>query len=260
MALGERSSLVALFQYHSLTLVARKSTLKQLQTRICYQFAKADLLQEALTHASATYGQPHIGDYQRLEFLGDRVLGLAIAEQLYQRFPSAPEGELAIRLNALVKKETCAAVARELDIGPHIILGDSEALAGGRRKETILADICEALLGAVYLDGGWEAGRNFVKQHWTTQVALELAKPVDKKDPKTALQEWVQGGQTKAKIPPRYALVDNSGPDHAPSFVYEVRVEGFEPERGTGSSRKAAEQAAAAALLKREGVWKADNE
>lgn len=240
--------------------MARKSTLKQLQTRICYQFANAELLQEAMTHASATYGQAHVTDYQRLEFLGDRVLGLAIAEQLYQNFPAAPEGELAIRLNALVKKETCAAVARELDLGPYIILGDSEASAGGRRKDTILADICEALLGAVYLDGGWEVARKFVWTQWATQVALELAKPVSKKDPKTALQEWVQGGQTRVKTPPRYVLVDHSGPDHAPSFIYEVRIEGLEPECGSGSSRKAAEQAAATALLKREGVWQAENE
>lgn len=259
MALARRNSLVALLQYYPLTLVARKSTHKQLQTRISYRFSNTALLQEALTHASATYGQAHIADYQRLEFLGDRVLGLAIAEQLYQNFPGAPEGELAIRLNALVKKETCAAVARELDLGPFIVLGDSEALAGGRRKDTILADICEALLGAVYLDGGWEVARQFVYAHWATQVALELAKPVGKKDPKTALQEWVQG-EGKVKVPPRYVLVENSGPDHAPSFVYEVRVEGLEPERGNGPSRKAAEQAAAAALLKREGVWNADNE
>jgi ribonuclease-3 len=235
--------------------VARQ-TLKKLQTRIGYQFGNPRLLQEALTHASAAYGQPDVADYQRLEFLGDRILGLAIAESLFRAFPEAPEGDLAVRLNGLVKKETCAAVARELDVGPFLILGESEALAGGRSKDTILADVCEALLGAIYLDGGWEAARNFVIEHWASQVAQDFNRIAVKKDPKTALQEWVQG---KAKKLPRYNLVGSTGPDHSPCFTYEVQVEGMEPVRGSGSSRKNAEQAAAAALLIRAGVWKTAN-
>ena len=231
-----------------------RQSLKPLQDRIGYRFGKPKLLTEALTHASAAYGQQHVADYERLEFLGDRVLGLAIAEHLLQTYPDAHEGDLARRLNNLVRKETCAAVAEELDLGPFLILGDSEAVAGGRRKRTILADVCEALLGAIYLDGGWEPARQFVAAHWAARIAGTAAVPVDAK---TALQEWVQGqGRTKL---PRYVLAGNTGPDHAPSFVYEVHVDGLEPERGTGPSRRAAEQAAAAALLVREGVWKTAN-
>jgi ribonuclease-3 len=196
-----------------------------------------------------------MADFERLEFLGDRVLGLAIAEHLLQAFPADAEGDLARRFNGLVRKETCAAVAEELDLGPYIHLGDSEAMAGGRRKRTILADACEALLGAVYLDGGWEPVKRLIIEHWSSRLAKVVNVPVDAK---TALQEWVQG-QAKTKLP-RYVLVSNSGPDHAPEFVYEVQVTGYEPARGTGRSRRTAEQAAAAALLRREGVWKASNE
>ena len=234
--------------------MSRRSNIKELQTHIGHQFANTALLYEALTHSSAVYGQQNAVNYERLEFLGDRVLGLSMAEHLFQLIPSAAEGELAVRFNRLVRKETCAAVAKEMNLGPHIILGESEAMAGGRRKDTILADACEALLGAIYLDGGWEAAKAFVITHWAAQIRHELTRPVGEKDPKTALQEWVQG-RGGAKLP-RYVLVDNSGPDHAPIFVYEVRIEGLEPEKGTGPSRKVAEQAAAAALLRREGVWK----
>jgi len=194
-------------------------------------------------------------DYERLEFLGDRVLGLAIAEYLLQAFPAASEGDLARRFNGLVRKETCAAVAAELDLGPYIHLGDSEAMAGGRRKRTILADACEALLGAAYLDGGWDPAKQLIIEHWSSRLAKVITVPVDAK---TALQEWVQG-QANTKLP-RYVLVSNSGPDHAPEFVYEVQVTGCGPAQGTGPSRRAAEQAAAAALLTREGVWKGSNE
>lgn len=232
--------------------MTRRPDLKLLQKRIGYQFGSLNLLNEALTHASAAYGQPDVADYERLEFLGDRVLGLAIAELLLMQFPAAQEGELARRFNGLVRKETCASVAEELDLGPFIYLGDSEAMAGGRRKRTILADTCEALLGAIYMDGGWEPVKRVVTAHWSSRIAEVVAVPVDAK---TALQEWVQG-QGRLKLP-RYVLVSNSGPDHAPSFVYEVQVEGQAPERGTGPSRRAAEQAAATALLVREGVWKA---
>jgi ribonuclease-3 len=238
--------------------VSRSPNLKDFQTYIGYQFANVALLSEPLTHSSAAYGQQDIANYERLEFLGDRVLGLAISEHLYQTLPCAVEGELAVRFNRLVRKETCAAVAQTIDVGPYIILGESEATAGGRRKNTILADVCEALLGAIFLDGGWNAVKPFILEQWTDQVRQELARPVGEKDPKTALQEWVQGSGG-AKLP-RYVLTATSGPDHAPSFTYEVRVEGLPPESGTGSSRKIAEQAAAAALLQREGVWKTETD
>jgi ribonuclease-3 len=224
--------------------------LKRLEERIGYRFRNRLLLHEALTHASALNGQKGLANYERLEFLGDRVLGLAMAEHLYQAYPQAPEGELARRFNCLVRKETCAEVAEELELGPFIKLGDSEALAGGRRKRTILGDACEALLAAVYLDGGWEPVKEVVATFWARRAAEIAAIPLDAK---TTLQEWVQGrGETKL---PRYLKVASSGPDHAPLFVYEVRVEGLEPARGKGASRRAAEQAAAAAMLLREGVW-----
>jgi ribonuclease III len=233
--------------------VAGRATLDRLQERIGYTFRNKMMLHEALTHASAAQGQKGHANYERLEFLGDRVLGLAVAEYLYETFPTAPEGDLARRFNNLVKKESCAQVAEELELGPLIKLGDSEAVGGGRRKPTILADCCEALLGAIYLDGGWEPVKTVITTFWSPRAAEAITVPVDAK---TALQEWVQGsGETRL---PRYIKVAACGPDHAPSFVYEVRVEGLEPSRGQGSSRRAAEQAAAAAMLIREGVWDAD--
>jgi ribonuclease-3 len=235
--------------------VARKGDLRQLQERIGYRFRNIHHLHVALTHASANFGKPGAPDYERLEFLGDRVLGLAIAQHLYNAFPDAPEGELARRFNSLVRKEACAEVAEELGLGVYIILGDSEALAGGRRKSTILADICEAILGAVYVDGGWEPAEALIGRCWYARAAELAAAPVDAK---TALQEWVQGSSACAL--PRYGLIENRGSDHEPSFVYEVRVEGLEPARGVGRSRRAAEQAAALALLRREGVWKNDDD
>jgi ribonuclease III len=230
--------------------VASRPDLKELQERIGYQFRNTLLLHEALTHSSAAYGQKGVANYERLEFLGDRVLGLAMAEHLFQVYPEAAEGDLARRFNSLVRKETCAEVAEEFELGPYIKLGDSEAMAGGRRKRTILGDACEAVLGAIYLDGGWEPVKQVVTSFWARRAADLASIPLDAK---TALQEWVQGrGEVKL---PRYLKVAASGPDHQPVFVYEVRVEGLEPARGKGSSRRSAEQAAAAAMLVREGVW-----
>ena len=231
--------------------MASRPNLDTLQERICYRFKNMMLLHEALTHASAAHGQKGFPNYERLEFLGDRVLGLAMAEHLFQGFPDAAEGELARRFNGLVRKETCAEVADELELGPYIKLGDSEALAGGRRKRTILADSCEALLGAIYLDGGWEPVKAVVARFWASRAAEVALTPLDAK---TALQEWVQGRGGETKLP-RYLKIAASGPDHAPVFVYEVRIDGFEAARGKGASRRAAEQAAASAMLVREGVW-----
>jgi len=235
--------------------VARRKDVGELQERIGYRFRDTKLLHLALTHASANFGKPGAPDYERLEFLGDRVLGLAIAQHLFEAFPEAPEGELARRYNCLVRKETCVEIAEELGLGAHIILADSEALAGGRRKGTILADVCEAVLGAIHVDGGWEPVRALIERYWHPRARDLAAAPVDAK---TALQEWVQRAGTS--LLPRYALIENRGSDHAPSFIYEVRVDGLEPERGAGSSRRAAEQAAATALLLREGMWKSGND
>lgn len=230
--------------------MASRPDLKKLQERIGYKFRDKLILHEALTHTSVAHGQKGHADYERLEFLGDRVLGLAIAEHLFHAFPNAPEGDLARRFNSLVRKDSCADAAEEIGLGPYIKLGDSEALAGGRRKRTILADACEALLGAIYVDGGWEPVKKVIETYWAPRVAEIAAVPVDAK---TALQEWVQGRGDK-KLP-RYVKIASTGPDHAPSFIYEVRVEGLEPARGKGASRRMAEQAAAAEMLVREGVW-----
>jgi ribonuclease-3 len=230
--------------------VSSRPDLKKLQDRIGYKFRDRSILYEALTHASVAHGQKGFANYERLEFLGDRVLGLAIAEHLYQAFPEAPEGDLARRFNCLVQKGTCAKVAEDIGLGTYIQLGESEALAGGRRKETILADACEALLGAVYVDGGWQPVKDIIEAHWAPHLAEVTAVPVDAK---TTLQEWVQSrGEKKL---PRYVKVASTGPDHAPLFVYEVRVDGLEAARGKGSSRRTAEQAAATEMLIREGVW-----
>jgi ribonuclease-3 len=248
VALADRNSLVAFLRIDRLKAVARRPDLKKLQERIGYQFRDKMLLSEALTHSSAAQGQKGLADYERLEFLGDRVLGLAIAEYLFDNCPDAP-GELAGRFNNLVNKTVCAAVAEELDLGPYIKLSDSEALAGGRKKPTILADTCEALLAAIYRDGGWDAVKAVIINFWASRADEAADVPPDAK---TALQEWVQGRGNK-KLP-RYVKISRSGPDHAPLFVYEVRVESFEAARGEGPSRRVAEQAAAAALLLREGV------
>lgn len=233
--------------------MARKGDVKQLQERIGYRFRDIGLLHLALTHASANFGRPGAPDYDRLEFLGDRVLGLAIAEHLFHVFPQEQEGDLARRYNRLVRKEACAEVAEELALGDYMILGDNEAMAGGRRKSTILADMCEAILGAVYLDGGWDEARGLVGRFWHKKVIERAAAPVDAK---TALQEWVQ--RSGASGLPRYVLMENRGSDHEPCFVYQVQVTGLAPAEGIGRSRRAAEQAAATALLLREGVWKDD--
>jgi ribonuclease-3 len=208
------------------------------------------VLHEALTHASAANGRKGVADYERLEFLGDRVLGLAIAEHLITTLPDAEEGRLARRYNDLVCKATCRDVANEIDLGAYLKLGESEAHAGGRKKDTILADSCEALLGAIYLDGGWKPVKTVIETFWAGRAARIVEEPVDAK---TTLQEWVQGqGNTQL---PRYVRIDASGPAHAPTFTYEVRHNAFEPGRGTGTSRRAAEQEAAAAVLFREGLW-----
>jgi ribonuclease-3 len=193
-----------------------------------------------------------MASYQRLEFLGDRVLALVISEMLIETFPRAAEGELAQRLTALVRNEACAEVARTLDLGEAIRLGGGEAQSGGRRKAAILGDACEALIGAVYLDGGLEPARRFVVQNWRDKM---LAATSILRDAKTTLQEWAQGRGLAA---PSYAIVGRSGPDHAPRFEVEVKVEGLPACRGAGSTRREAEQDAAAAALIGQGVWRAD--
>nr|WP_210340279.1 ribonuclease III [Microvirga splendida] len=215
--------------------------------KLGYRFENPALLDEALTHVSAPKADGQ--SYQRLEFLGDRVLGLAIADLLYRTFPGAPEGELSRRLAELVRRESCAEIAIAWDVGPHLKLGAGEAHSGERRNQTILADVAEAIIGAVFLDRGYEAARNLVEGAF--KPLLEAPRrPL--RDPKSALQEWAQG---RGLPPPTYAIVEQTGPDHAPKFRVVVRVKGTENEFGLGTSKRIAEQAAARSLLLREGVW-----
>jgi ribonuclease-3 len=208
---------------------------------IGHRFADRERLAEALTHPSAsTVARP---DNQRLEFLGDRVLGLIVAEALMTRFPDEAEGTLAPRLNDLVRRETLAAVAGEVGLGRHLVLGRSESLSGGRRKAAILADAMEAVIAALYLDGGIEAARRFVLTHWRERLDAAGAVPTDAK---SALQAWAQA---RGLALPEYETVGREGPDHAPRFTVEVRLETGATARGEGRSKRPAEQAAAAALL-----------
>src|SRR5580698_63756 len=212
-----------------------KAALADLEVRIGYKFRDSELAARALTHLSApaTAGQGRLDSYQRLEFLGDRVLGLAIAQMLYEAFPQASEGELSMRLAALVRRETCAEVAMEWEVGPHVVLGLGEAQAGGRKKEAILADICESLIGAVFVEAGFEAARKVIAQAWRARMdAVEEPE----RDAKTAMQEWAQA---RARPAPSYVEVDRSGPPHAPQFTIQVSLEGFAPNPVPGQSPRA---------------------
>lgn len=216
---------------------------------LSYRFEQKTHLVEALTHASATGQAQRRGDYQRLEFLGDRVLGLIVADMLVAAFPDADEGELARRFNALVRRDTCAEVARGLGLGAHVILGQSEIASGGRSKRAILADACESIIGAIYLDGGFEAARGFVERQWKPRM---LAADRPRRDAKTALQEWAQG---RGMPPPVYDIVERTGPDHAPRFKVRALISGLEPAFGEGYAKRDAEQKAAAAYLVGLGLW-----
>lgn len=223
--------------------------LTSLCERIGYRFADPSYLQRALTHSSFADGDMRKSfDNERLEFVGDRVLGLVVAELLFTEFPTSSEGQLAPRFNALVRKEACADVARELGLGAFMRMSAGEAQAGGRAKDAILGDCCEALIAAIYLDGGFEAARRFVRAFWTPKLSLVEQPP---RDAKTILQEWLQG---RGLRPPRYVLVDRTGPDHAPEFTISIEIEGLAPVQARAGSKRAAEQMAAELLLAREGI------
>ena len=208
-----------------------------------HDFRDIELLEQALTHPSAaTAARP---DNQRLEFLGDRVLGLCIAKALLEEFPDAAEGELAPRFNALVRREMLAEIAGEIGLGQHLRLGRSEAISGGRRKAAILADATEAVIAALYLDGGMEAAHGFIGKHWRKRMQGLQAAPTDAK---TRAQEWAQA---RGLAPPAYSLLSQSGPDHAPLFTVEAGLETGERARGQAGSKKLAEQEAASALLQK---------
>ncbi|ABG31007.1 ribonuclease 3 [Roseobacter denitrificans] len=215
--------------------------LKSFQKRLGHQFNQPALLAQAVTHASMSTANR--GDNQRMEFLGDRVLGLVMAEALLRLDNNATEGQLAPRFNALVRKETCADVAREIDLGAVLRLGRSEMLSGGRRKQALLGDAIEAVIAAVYQDAGFDAARALILRLWGDRVH-EVEE--DARDPKTALQEWAQA---RGLQPPRYEEVSRKGPDHAPIFTISVRISTGETDQATAGSKRQAEQAAAQALL-----------
>lgn len=217
--------------------------MKAFERRIGHVFKDPALLLCAVTHASISSATRP--DNQRLEFLGDRVLGLVMAEALLQADTGAPEGLLAPRFNALVRKEACADVAREIELGIVLKLGRSEMMSGGRRKEALLADAMEAVIAAVYLDGGFSIARSLVLRLWGKRIS-EVEN--DARDAKTALQEWAQGrGQTT----PVYKELKRTGPDHAPVFTIEVQLVDGSSEQAVAASKRQAEQAAAKALLTR---------
>jgi ribonuclease III len=211
--------------------------------RLGYRFRDRSLLMHALTHASSASQRP---DYQRLEFLGDRVLALVIAEELYRRNPTKPEGALSSRFSALVSGELCAAVAREAGIGEHVRLGRRETADGIHLSVGVLGDVMEALIAAIYLDGGLEAARALILRLWEPHMEARA-----RKDSKTYLQEWALG---QAFAIPGYRVVSQDGPHHAPVFAVEVKVDGRPAAIGEGPTKRSAEQAAASAFLKREGI------
>jgi ribonuclease III len=231
-----------------------------------HDFTAPALLSEALTHPSALGVErgrgrrgkdPHSslprsrqkgrvgGGYERLEFLGDRVLGLVIAELLWRRFPDEPEGRLTQRHTHLVRRETLARVAEGIGLGPHLIFSPAERASGAAANPAILADACEAVIAAIYLDGGYDAAADFIRRYWEPMIGAMEAPP---RDPKTMLQEWAQA---RGLGLPRYELVATSGPDHAPQFTVAASIAGGTPATAIGRAKRIAEAGAAAALLER---------
>ncbi len=215
--------------------------LQALCTRLGHRFERPELLLRAVTHSSRAGANRQ--DNQRLEFLGDRVLGLVMAEALLAEDKAATEGQLAPRFNALVRKEACADVAREIELGDSLKLGRSEMMSGGRRKQALLGDAMEAVIAAVYLDAGFDAAKSLVLRLWGDRIGTVKE---DARDAKTALQEWAQA---RAMPPPSYVELSREGPDHAPVFVIEVRLEDGQTATAKAGSKRQAEQAAARTLL-----------
>ncbi|MED5395749.1 MAG: ribonuclease III [Pseudomonadota bacterium] len=214
-----------------------------LETRLGHRFADPARLQTALTHASITPDRARSNE--RLEFLGDRVLGLVVADMLFKQFPDEEEGDLGYRYTALVRRESLARVAVEIGLSDYISMSDGEREAGGAEKEGLLANACEAVIGALYLDNGLDGAAHFITENWRALMNKDATPP---KDPKTELQEWTQAD---GKDLPRYEVNDRIGPHHAPVFTVTVSVEGLKPEAASGASKRSAEQAAAQALLSR---------
>jgi len=221
---------------------------KQLEAVIGHSFAERERLQRALTHASAHVSKSR-GDYERMEFLGDRVLGLCVAELLFSIYRSATEGELSVRFNQLVSAETCAAVADEMELHRYIRTGADVKKITAANMLNVRADVVESLIAAIYLDVGLEAARSFILRFWTARASRADGA---RRDAKTELQEWAHA---KHATSPIYKVAERSGPDHDPRFTVIVEIPGVKPEMGTDRSKRAAEQVAATKILEREGVW-----
>lgn len=219
----------------------------RLETLIGYGFHKKDRLDRALTHASALPSRG--GNYERMEFLGDRVLGLCVAEHLFTTFKDAKEGELSVRLNQLVSAATCATVADEMELHRFIRTGSDVKKITGNRMLNVRADVVESLIAAIYLDGGLEVARTFILKYWEKRVQEPDG---GRRDAKTELQEWAHANFA---VTPVYRVDDRSGPDHDPRFTVTVEIPGTAPEQGVERSKRAAEQVAATRVLEREGVW-----
>ncbi len=215
-----------------------------LAQKLGHVFASPRLLEDALTHPSLSGARTRKkgAPYERLEFLGDRVLGLAIAEWLYETFPNADEGEMAKRHAALVNRNALRAVAMDIGLGQFVRLAKGEDVQASRKNLATLPDAMEAVIGALYLDGGFEAAREFIHRYWQRAIAVSEAPA----DPKTTLQEWAQGQGLPL---PTYKVVRNSGPAHAPKFVIEASVKGYPPAEAEGNSKRDAQKAAAAKVL-----------
>ena len=223
----------------------KSEAIRSFERRLGYEFSNLSLLIEALTHSSVA--SDFRKDNQRLEFLGDRVLGLVMAEALLEIDQTAPEGTLAPRFNALVRKETCAEVARQIELGGVLKIGRSEMLSGGRRKDALLGDGMEAVIAAIYKDGGFEVAKTIIINLWGDRIKNVKG---DARDAKTMLQEWAQA---RGQNPPNYEVISRSGPDHAPDFLVKVILDSGETSEALAGSKRQAEQMAAKALLQKIG-------
>jgi ribonuclease III len=233
---------------------AAREAAAAIEARIGHKFSDPALLTTAFTHVSALNKatRNRADSYQRLEFLGDHVLGLIISDMLYRAFPKADEGELSKRLADLVRKESCADVAKSLGLVDDIKLGPVGA--GARLRKSVLGDICEAVIGAIFLDGGYAAAAQFVERNWTERMR-KPRRPL--RDPKTVLQEWAQ---SKGLPTPVYREVERTGPHHDPQFRVAVDLPGLDPAEGLGGSKRAAEKVAASVMIAREGVGGGSND
>ena len=242
--MADGNPLVAVLPLGELTQAAMATT-GDVEGKLGHSFADASLLSAALTHGSKKDKE---ADYQRLEFLGDRVLSLVIADELFHRFPHEKEGPLAARLSLLVRAETCAAVGEALQLQDHIMVGDVERRKGLAGITSVLGDVVEAVIGALYLDGGFDLSKAFILKHWQK---LLVEDPLNLKDAKTFVQEWAQG---QALPLPVYDVQAREGLEHAPTFIMSLQVGDLPTSLGRGGSKQLAEMDAAKAFILREGL------